>query len=131
MKAEKNLNYCICSFIASHRLQCFIAVTPGLNFTIFELDGEKIFNCDSNSKKLIPVLECIKSDADEPEFRESVKSKIWAEYDDLQHRVDETVEASNHTEGEDEHGTLIVKCQLALWLRKMEYSNCVALDQSL
>ncbi|KAF5888286.1 BOLA class I histocompatibility antigen, alpha chain BL3-7-like isoform X1, partial [Clarias magur] len=80
---------------ASHTLQCLTAVTPKLNFTIVNLDGERFLYCDSNTREVIPDRHK-KNDSDEADFREKEKALFWAEYDDLQHRMQQTLEVFNH-----------------------------------
>ncbi|KAF5880009.1 H-2 class I histocompatibility antigen, Q10 alpha chain-like isoform X2, partial [Clarias magur] len=83
----------------THALQYFAAITPGINYTIGELDGEQFVYYGSNVIAVIPKTEWIKKiDADEQDYWKSAKDRMSGELDNLQHLLTLAVKHFNHTE---------------------------------
>ncbi|XP_058230570.1 class I histocompatibility antigen, Gogo-C*0101/C*0102 alpha chain-like isoform X2 [Hemibagrus wyckioides] len=80
---------------SSHMLQYVTAITPAMNTTVGELDGEQ-FVCYCSSK-IISKADWIENIDDD--YWKYEKNRMWREIDDLHYHLNQIVEHFNHTKG--------------------------------
>ncbi|KAF5890393.1 MHC class I antigen, partial [Clarias magur] len=86
---------------ANHVLQYVTTITPAINSTSGELDGEQFVYYGSNVTEVILKTEWIKMlNKNERNYCNSEKRRMLGEYDDLQHLLNLAVEVFNNTKDE-------------------------------